>query len=376
MYGLDLEKGLTLAQAWLLPLAALAAAVLVALLMHRMLLNLLRRLVARIFPKRKPGLFSRLHGPSRLMLVLLWCGIGLTALPPPEPLLGWLRHLLLLCWILSVAWLCVNLSLFVEGVLVGRLEDGDNLTTRKMLTQFTALQRIFAVLVALLALAAMLMSFEAMRNLGMSLLASAGLAGIVIGFSAQRTVATIFAGIQIAFTQPIRLDDVVIVENEWGRVEEITFTFVVIRIWDQRRLVVPINHFLEKPFQNWTRVSADILGTVFIYADFSVHVNDVRLELSRICLEEGSALWDGKVCNLQVTDVGPQGVELRCLVSAKDSSRAWDLRCLVRERLVAWLARTHPQCLPLQRWRQERPMDGWAVLAGRAAQEPGQDGAA
>jgi small-conductance mechanosensitive channel len=179
------------------------------------------------------------------------------------------------------------------------------------------------------------MTFEKIRQFGISIMASAGVIGIIVGFAAQRSIATLFAGIQIAITQPIRLDDVVIVENEWGWIEEITLTYVVVRVWDLRRLVLPITYYIERPFQNWTRVSADILGTVFLYMDYTVPVRVIREELQKIV--KGSALRDGKVCGVQVTDATQQTIEVRALVSAADSSKAWDLRCLVREKLLEFL---------------------------------------
>ena len=190
----------------------------------------------------------------------------------------------------------------------------------------------------------MLMTFESVRQLGTSILASAGIAGIVVGFAAQRSIATLLAGFQIAMTQPIRLDDVVIVENEWGRIEEITLTYVAVRIWDQRRLILPITYFIEQPFQNWTRTSADILGTVFLYVDYRAPLDAIRAELDRIL--QASPSWDGKVKGLQVTNAQEQTLEIRALASAADASLAWDLRCEVREKLVQFLQRHHPESLP------------------------------
>jgi len=189
-----------------------------------------------------------------------------------------------------------------------------------------------------------LMMFEQLRVIGVSLLASAGIAGLILGFSAQKVLSNLFAGIQIAITQPIRLDDVVIVENEWGWIEEITLTYVVVKIWDLRRLIIPISYFIEKPFQNWTRISADILGTVYIYGDYTIPVAKLREELTRIL--QSTDLWDGKVDGLQVTNAKEYTLELRALMSAKDSPKAWDLRCLVREKLVAFVQENYPQCLP------------------------------
>jgi small-conductance mechanosensitive channel len=179
---------------------------------------------------------------------------------------------------------------------------------------------------------------------GVSILASAGMIGIILGFAAQRSIATLFAGLQIALTQPIRIDDAVIVEGEWGRVEEITLTYVVIKIWDLRRLVVPVTYFLEKPFQNWTRVSANLLGTVFLYVDYSVPVDEVRRELQAIL--KVSALWDGQVGGVQVTNSSERTLELRLLMSAADSSKIFDLRCEVREKVLAFLQQNHPGSLP------------------------------
>jgi small-conductance mechanosensitive channel len=197
------------------------------------------------------------------------------------------------------------------------------------------------------------MTFSKVRQLGTSILASAGIVGIIVGIAAQRSIATLLAGFQIAITQPIRLDDVVIVENEWGRIEEITLTYVVVRIWDLRRLVVPITYFLEKPFQNWTRVSADLLGTVFIYVDYTVPVQAVREKLRGIL--EHSTQWDGQVCVLQVTNTTEHTVELRALMSAVDSSSAWELRCHVREKLVEFIQKNYPESLPKLRTDLKQP---------------------
>jgi small-conductance mechanosensitive channel len=199
--------------------------------------------------------------------------------------------------------------------------------------------------------ASMLMVFDSVRQLGTSILASAGVLGIIVGFAAQRSIATVLAGFQIALTQPIRLDDVVIVEGEWGHIEEITLTYVVVLIWDQRRLIVPISQFIERPFQNWTRTSADILGSVFIYTDYTVPVEALRPEIEQMV--KVSKDWDGRFWNLQVTDATERTLQLRVLATAADASKAWNLRCELREKLVALLQEKYPQCLP--RVRAELP---------------------
>ncbi|MGH7995653.1 MAG: mechanosensitive ion channel family protein [Opitutaceae bacterium] len=232
-----------------------------------------------------------------------------------------------------------------------RTDLADNLAMRKIQTQVRMLAKIAVVVIAVITVAAMLMVFDSVRRLGTSLLASAGIVGIVVGFAAQRTLGTLIAGIQIAFTQPIRLDDVVIVEGEWGRIEEITMTYVVVAIWDLRRMVLPITYFIEKPFQNWTRVGAALLGSVFLYTDYTVPVGALRTELDRIL--EQSKLWDGKVKVVQVTDAKERTIEIRVLVSAADSSQQWALRCEVREKMVDFLQRNYPSALPRTRaeWR-------------------------
>jgi small-conductance mechanosensitive channel len=227
------------------------------------------------------------------------------------------------------------------------LNVGDNLQARAVHTQITVLRKVALVVVGLFALASMLMVFEPVRRFGTTLLASAGVAGIIIGFAAQKSIATLLAGFQLALTQPVRVDDVVIVEGEWGRIEEITLTYVVVAIWDERRLVVPITYFIEKPFQNWTRTTSNLLGTVFLYVDYSVPLEALRAELARVV--EASPLWDRRVQLLQVTDSKERTLELRVLLSASNAGRAFDLRCEVREKLISWLQREHPDALPRTR---------------------------
>jgi len=224
----------------------------------------------------------------------------------------------------------------------------DNYLARRVHTQWRVIGRIASVLVWVVGISAALMTFEAVASFGRGLLASAGIGALVVGLAAQRSLGNFIAGVQIALTQPIRLDDVVIVEGEWGRVEEIATTYVVLRLWDERRLVVPFSTLLEKPFQNWTRTRADIIGSVFLHVDYGVDLDALRHALRDAC-EASGGLWDGRVRVLQVTDANRQGLELRALVSAADAARAWDLRCLVRERLVAWLREHQPHALPRTR---------------------------
>lgn len=263
----------------------------------------------------------------------------------------WFRKASTLLFIFAMTWVMIALLKIVKQIVIQNydVDVEDNLKARKVYTQFTILERIFIFIIILLAIGFSLMSFPEIRQLGLSIFASAGVAGIIIGFSAQKFIGTILAGIQIAIAQPIKLDDVVIVEGEWGRIEEITLTYVVVAIWDKRRLIVPTPYFIDKPFQNWTKNSADILGTVFLYVDYNVPFDKLREELTRVLNE--TDLWDGKVNVLQVTDSKPNHVEVRALMSAKDSPTAWDLRVHVREKLIVYLQENYPDSIARTRIR-------------------------
>jgi small-conductance mechanosensitive channel len=282
----------------------------------------------------------------RFALPLVAIILGVPALSAPPGIESMLRNGVSLLLIGTIAFILMQFLNAVATLLVKRnqIDVPDNRHARAIYTQVTVLRKIAAVVIVVFAVAAMLMVFESVRHFGTAIIASAGVAGIIVGFAAQKSIATLLAGFQIAMTQPIRIDDVVIVENEWGNIEAITLTYVVIRIWDLRRLIVPITYFIEKPFQNWTRQSADLLGTVYLQADYSVPVDKMRDELKSVL--EASPLWDRKVCALQVTDARDRTLEIRALASAADASAAWDLRCEVREKLVAWLQRNHPDSLP------------------------------
>ena len=223
----------------------------------------------------------------------------------------------------------------------------DNLRERKIRTQLQFLRKLLITLIIILTVCAILLSFENMRKLGAGLLTGVGLGGIIIGFAAQRSLSNLLAGFQIAFTQPLRIDDVLVVEGEWGRVEEISLTYVVLNIWDQRRLVLPINYFIEKPFQNWTRNTAELLGVVFLYLDHTAPIDALRGELKHILAE--THLWDKRVAVVQVTDTTENSIQVRVLVSAATSGQAFDLRCIVRERLISFIQKNHPEALPKTR---------------------------
>ena len=227
------------------------------------------------------------------------------------------------------------------------LNKVDNLKERKVRTQIQFIRKIIVVTIIFLTIAIILLSFESMRKIGTGLLTGVGIGGIIVGFAAQSSLGNLLAGFQIAFTQPIRIDDVLVVEGEWGRVEEITLTYVVLKIWDERRLILPINYFIQKPFQNWTRTSADILGTVFLYMDHTAPIDAIREEFERLIVK--SSLWDKRVKVVQVTDVKEHTIEIRVLMSSRTSSDAFDLRCYIRENLVTFIQKNYPDSLPRSR---------------------------
>jgi len=290
---------------------------------------------------------EQLEKPIRLLLPLLGLQAVLTASGDEFALLDAARRITALLIISCFTWLALRLLRGLEQAvrMKNPVDVSDNLRARQIQTQSRVLLRTLGFFVLLIGAASMLMTFPAARQLGASLLASAGLAGLAVGFAARPVLANLIAGIQIAITQPIRLDDVVIVENEWGRIEEITGTYVIVRIWDDRRLVVPLQYFIEKPFQNWTRRNSSIIGSVFLWVDYSLPLEPLREELRRLC-QDVPQLWDGRVIVLQVTDTSEKSIQLRVLVSSPDSSRNWDLRCHLREGLIGFVQRQYPQCLP------------------------------
>ncbi len=246
-------------------------------------------------------------------------------------------------------WVLIEAVGLIKHRLLKRydLSHEDNLHSRKLHTQINLLEKVLVFIIILSAVGLILVSIEGIREIGIGIFASAGVAGIIIGLSAQKIVGALLAGVQIAITQPFKLDDAVLVENEWGWIEEINLTFVVVRIWDKRRLILPSTYFLEKPFQNWTMTTADLIGTVFLYTDYSISVDVLRKLLTKIL--EGSTLWDGKVNVVQVTDTKDTHMEIRILVSAKNSPTLWDLRVDVREKMIKYIQDNHPQSFPKTR---------------------------
>lgn len=294
--------------------------------------------------------YNRLFISIILVIVLLFLRPVLDVFAYPSKgiisLLYNQSHILI---IISISWCLIELIKLLKSLLLNKydISQEDNLGSRKVHTQINILEKILIFIIILFAMGLVLLSFEDIRKIGIGLFASAGLAGIIIGLSAQKVVGTLLAGIQIAITQPFRIDDAVLVENEWGWIEEINLTYVVVRIWDKRRLILPSTYFLEKPFQNWTRTNAEITGTVFIYTDYTISFQALRDELTRLLND--CELWDKKVNVLQVTDLKESRIEIRILVSAKNSPTAWDLRVYIREKMIDFIQKNFPESLPKAR---------------------------
>lgn len=255
-----------------------------------------------------------------------------------------------IAFVIATTWLVVQLLTVGERLIIRRYDTTNdvNLHLRKFVTQIVFVRQLVSIVVIVVGFSVLLLSFNGGRKIGLSFLTSAGIASVVIGFAAQRTIANLLAGIQIAFTQQIRVDDAVVVENEWGRIEEINLTNVVVRVWDRRRLILPITYFIEKPFQNWTRSNASVLGTVMLYLDYNVPVDRIREKMKD--LVENNPLWDREVCVVQVTDTQPNCVVIRILTSSRNAPESFDLRCFVRENIIAFLRDEYPESLPKTRF--------------------------
>lgn len=368
-YRMDVfERGLTLlnnALAWAPPwafglvLAAIAATLAVGAY------ALVDRMALRLLKKRREfwePFILRIRGVVRAAFVLTAINLALQSSLFPETLTAISAQVFWVALVLLIGWTClvavdVGAALHIRHY---RVDVDDNLLARKHLTQIKILKRTVNVLIYIVTIATAMMAFESVRQFGVSLFASAGVAGIAIGLAARPVLSNIIAGLQIAITQPIRIDDVVVVENEFGNVEDIGGAFVVIRLWDLRRLVVPLSYFIERPFQNYTRTESALLAPVTFELDPRVPVSVFRAKAEQI-VKTMMPLWDGKVFNVQVTEMKNNIAELRILVSARNSSAAWDLRCRVREAMLSWLQDELPWALPHQ--RQE-------VIAGAPRLDP------
>ncbi len=333
-------------KAWLSSGLILGVAVIIALIANYFIFLILERGAERTGSIADKSFIAHARRPVLLLLPLAVVLIVLPLLSMPPGIIDGARHILTLGMIAAVAWLAINLTAVFDDVITSRfrVDVRDNLLARQVHTRTKVIRRLAVIGILVVAVSAILMTFPGIRHIGISLFASAGVAGLIVGMAARPMLSNIIAGIQIAVTQPIKIDDVVVLDGEWGRIEEIGSTQVVVCLWDKRRLIVPLSYFIERPFQNWTYKTADVLGTVFLYTDYSVPVEELRLELYRLL--QTSDMWDGNVWSLQVTNATEHTVELRALMSAADSATVWNLRCHVRENLIRFLQERYPQSLP------------------------------
>jgi small-conductance mechanosensitive channel len=324
------------------------------------LANVVHYLLFRILKKKEEqtagsgwGVKRYLSHPARAIFLLTCAGIMLPLLSPlPANANGVIRQGILMAMVVCLGWLAAGFVYVLQEFMLRRydLKSENNIRARRIHTQFQLFRRLLISFIIVITIGGLLWTFNDPRiwHYGSGLLASAGIASLILATAAKSTASNFLAGLQIAFTEPIRIDDVVVIQGEWGRIEEITSAYVVVRIWDLRRLIVPLTYFIENSFQNWTRQSSDILGTSFLYVDYSVPVEELRAELTRIVQE--SPLWDEKVCGLQVTNLSERTMELRCLMSSRNSSENFDLRCLVREKMIAYIREHFPSSFPTTRF--------------------------
>jgi len=347
--------GLALWQ-WLGLVLAVLAGWLVGVVLANLGLRAVAGLTARTATRWDDRVVAAARGPVRMFLALLAFRALSESLRLSEGPEDALHAVIQTAAIVAAAWAVVRGVGLAASVLESRLTGVTDGTpeaaarARGIRTQVRVIRLVVDVVVIVIAGSLVLLQFEVVRSVGASLLASAGIAGIVVGLAAQKTIASILAGLQLSLTQPVRIGDTVIVEGEWGTVEEITLTYITVLVWDQRRLVVPITRFLDQPFQNWTKKNPELLGTIFFHADYRLPIDDARAALDRIL--DGNPKWDGRVKSVLVTDVTERTIQVRALISAKNAGDQWDLRCEVREKMVAWL-RDHEGGTYLPRTRFE-----------------------
>ncbi|MGX7742047.1 mechanosensitive ion channel family protein [Rhodopseudomonas parapalustris] len=334
---------------WLTVTLIVTAVAFVALLLHRLVYALLERRLKRSERFAWLLILQKSRGPSALAVVLFAAVAVLRLMPLEADLAQTLIRILQITVIALLTWIATRVTDILGAVYLRNFQKDttDNFTARKQVTQIRILKRAAATVITVIGVAAALMTFESVRQYGVSLFASAGVAGLAIGLAARPLLSSMIAGIQIALTQPIRLQDVVIVEGEYGTVEEITSTYVVVKLWDWRRMVIPLSYFIEKPFQNWTRDSSELIGAVTFNVDYSADVERIRSKLEQIVQDH--PLWDKKVVSMQVTDATDRSIELRALVSAATASALWDLRCAVREQLITFVREEMTRALPRSR---------------------------
>lgn len=343
----DIDKMFGWIPSWFIGLGLVAGAMLLALSFYRFAVWLLNR----AFGTRLPLLsvfIERTSGPAQLALCLAAVALVLPLAPLDDTIRTPLTRLFVVAFIALIGWISIRVVDMSAARYLQNFRDvTENFVARKHVTQVRVFKRVTDTIIVVITVSAALMTFDSVRQYGVSLFASAGAAGIIVGLAARPLLSNLIAGLQIAITQPIRIEDAVIIENEWGWVEDIASTYVVIRLWDWRRMVVPLSYFIEKPFQNWTRDTASLIGVIALHVDYRADVPRIRRWLEGAVKE--SKLWDGAVVNLQVIDADSRTIELRALVSARNAPQSWDLRCEMREKLIAFIRDEMPEALPRER---------------------------
>jgi small-conductance mechanosensitive channel len=370
----DLHEAFGWVPPWVIGLGLIVGAVLLALSIYGLASWLLTRTFGTRFPLISVFI-DRTAGPSRLAISLAAVSLVLPLAPLDDTIRTPLMSLFVVAFIALIGWISIRVVDMSAARYLQHFRDvTENFIARKHVTQIRVFKRVTDTVIVIITVSTALMTFDSVRQYGVSLFASAGAAGIIVGLAARPLLSSLIAGVQIAITQPIRIEDAVIIENEWGWVEDIASTYVVIRLWDWRRMVVPLSYFIEKPFQNWTRDAASLIGAIELYVDYRADVSRIRRRLEEAVKE--SRLWDGAVVNLQVINADARAIELRALVSARNAPQSWDLRCEIREKLVAYIRDEMPDALPRERALLLPSSDNDAELVRRAtASERTQDGA-
>jgi small-conductance mechanosensitive channel len=356
---------------WLVGLCLVIGAIAVALFAYSIVARIIKRALGTRWPTVSL-LLKKVAGPARLALCLVAVALVLPAAPLNDVLRDQLTHFFVVAVIALVGWITVRAvdmgaARYLQRF---RLDTDENFLARKHVTQVRVFKRVIDTLVVIIAVSTALMTFDSVKQYGVSLFASAGAAGLIVGLAARPLLSNLIAGVQIAITQPIRIEDAVIIENEWGWIEDIASTYVVVRLWDWRRMVVPLSYFIERPFQNWTRDTQSLIGAIAFHVDYCTDVSRIRRRLEEAVRE--SKLWDGAVVNLQVIEASPRAIELRALVSARSAPQSWDLRCEIREKLLAFIRQEMPEAFPRERAMVSPPIAdfGGAFEHGGGASRP------
>lgn len=343
----DIDRMFGWIPSWFIGLGLVAGAILLALLAYRVAIWLLGRAFGTRFSILSVFI-DRTAGPAQLALCLAAVALVLPLAPLDDAIRTPLMRLFVVAFIALIGWISIRIVDMSAARYLQNFRDvTENFIARKHVTQVRVFKRVTDTIIVVITVSTALMTFDSVRQYGVSLFASAGAAGIIVGLAARPLLSNLIAGLQIAITQPIRIEDAVIIENEWGWVEDIASTYVVIRLWDWRRMVVPLSYFIEKPFQNWTRDAASLIGVIALHVDYRADVQRIRSWLEQAV--KHSKLWDGEVVNLQVVDADARTIELRALVSARNAPQSWDLRCEIREKLVAFIRDEMPEALPRER---------------------------